>query len=329
MIKRRAFITLLGSAAATWPIAARGQQPGMPVIGLLGLGSPEGEAGFVAEFRKGLGDAGYVADRNVTIAFRWAQNDNARLAGLAADLVRRRVDVIVVLAGTSAVLAAKAATTTIPIVFHTGADPVRSGIVTSLNRPTGNITGVFGLAPQVVSKRLGLLHEIAPGRGPIAVLSNPGDDFTGKTDIPELQAAAATLSRTIEVFNATNNREIDAAFENIVKAKAEALLVTPNNLFNNRSSQIAILAARHGIPAITSARAFPVAGGLMSYSGSAADQYRQVALYTARILKGEKPADLPVMQASKFELVINMQTARSLGIMVPPSLLATADEVIE
>jgi putative ABC transport system substrate-binding protein len=327
-MKRRDFITLLSGAAA-WPISARAQQPALPVIGFLGLGSPEGEARFVAAFRKGLSETGYIEGRNVTIEFRWAQNNIKLLPELAADLVRRRVDVIVVPAGTSAVLAAKAATATIPIVFHIGADPVQSGLVTSLSRPGGNVTGVSDLSPQIVSKRLQFLHEMKPGTGPIAVLVNLEDDFVGKTNVLEVQAASATLGRTTTIVYAGSNREIDAAFESFVNNKAEALLITPNNLFSNRAVQIAILAARHGIAAIHTIREFTRVGGLMSYGSDDANQLRQVALYVSRILKGEKPADLPVLQATTFEFVINLQTARTLGLAVPSTLLAIADEVIE
>ncbi len=326
-MRRRDVIPFLG-AAATWPLAVRAQQA-HATIGVLGYGSPEGEATAVAAFRNGLTEAGYVEGHNVTIEFRWAQNQPRRLPELAADLVRRRVDVIVVPAGTPAVQAAKAATTTIPIVFQTGADPVQSGLVASLNRPGGNVTGISAIAPVVISKLLGLLHELKPSPGLIAVLRNEDDTFAGRTNIDELRSAAATLGRPIQVFDARSGAGIDAAFAEIVKSNAEALLVTPNNLFINRVGQIATLASRHALPAIHSRREFPIHGGLMSYGANARDQLRQVAIYVVRILKGEKPADLPVMQTNKLEFVINMQTARTLGILVPPSLLATADEVIE
>jgi putative ABC transport system substrate-binding protein len=327
-LRRREFIAGLGSAAV-WPLAARAQQPKTPVVGFLGLGSPEGEVRFVSAFRKGLNEAGFVEGRNVTIEFRWAENDAKRLPELAADLVARRVDVIVVPAGTPAVLAAKAATTTIPIVFQAGADPVRSGLVASLNRPGGNITGVSGLAQEIVSKRIGLLNEMKPGTGPIAVLLNPSDDFAGLMPKTEMQAASAALRRPVEFFYATDNREIDAAFDEMIGKRVEALVINPNNLFANRASHIAILAARHALPAIHPLSEFPHLGGLMSYGASVTDRLRQVGIYTGRILKGEKPADLPVMQAAKFELVINLQTARTLRVKVPPTLLAIADEVIE
>jgi putative ABC transport system substrate-binding protein len=326
-MRRREFLTLLG-AVAGWPLAARAQQP-HATIGLLSLGSPEGSE-VLRAFRKGLNEAGYVEGRNVTIEFRWAENDPKRLPELAADLVARRVDVIVVSAGTPAVQAAKAATATIPIVFRTGADPVRSGLVASLNRPAGNVTGVSALAQEAERKRLGLLNEMRPGAGPIAVLHNPNDDdFDGRTTEAELQAAAAILKRPLEFFYADSSREIDAAFEEMTRKKAEAVLVNSSNLFTNRAGQITILAARHALPAINVQPEFARLGGLMSYGSSVADQLRQVGIYAGRILKGEKPSDLPVMQATKFELVINLQTARTLGIEVPPTLIATADEIIE
>jgi len=327
-IRRREFITLLGGTLA-WPLAARAQRLGA-TIGFLGLGSLEGQAEFVAAFRSGLTESGFVEGRNVTFEFRWAQNDITRLPELAAELVRRRVDIIVVPSATPAALAAKAATATIPIVFHTGADPVQSGLVASLNRPGGNVTGVTNLGPQAVAKRLGLLNEIKPGIGsPIAVLVNPRENYGGRPEIPELQSAAATLGRTIEVFEAGSVREIDAAFERMADKRIEALLVSPSNLFANRPGQIAILSVRHRIATIHIGQAFARLGGLMSYGSDVHENLRQVGLYTGRILNGEKPADLPVMQSVKFVLVINMQTARALGLVVPPTLLAIANEVIE
>jgi putative ABC transport system substrate-binding protein len=326
-MRRREFITLVGGAAAAWPVAARGQQNA--TIGFLGYGSPEGEATAVAAFRAGLNEADYTEGRNVAIEFRWAQSEAQRLPELAADLVRRRVDVIVVPAGTPAVQAAKEATATIPIVFHTGADPVQSGLVQSLNHPGGNLTGITAIAPVVVSKLLGLLHEMRPGSGLISILINEADSFAGQTSIARLQEAAAVVGRPVRMFGARDSAGIDSAFAEIVGSKAEAMLVTPSNLIINRAGQIATLCARNALPAISARREFPLHGGLMSYGSNVADQLRQVASYVARILKGEKPADLPVMQATKLQLVINLQTARTLGITVPPSLLATADEVIE
>jgi putative ABC transport system substrate-binding protein len=251
------------------------------------------------------------------------------LPEFAADLAARRVDVIVVPAGTPAVQAAKAATATIPIVFQTGADPVQSGLVPSLNRPGGNVTGVSGLAQEIELKRFALLVEMKPGGGPIAILRNPNDDFGGRTTESEIQAASAVLKRPVVFFYASSNREIDAAFEEMTRKKVEAVLVNSSNLFTDRAGQIAILAARHALPAMHSISDFPHLGGLMSYESSVTDRLRQVGLYTGRILKGEKPADLPIVQGAKFEFVINLQTARTLGITVPPTLLAIADEVIE
>ena len=326
-MRRREFITLLGGAAA-WPLTARAQQLSA-TIGFLSLGSPEGEASFVTAFRKGLSEGGYVEGRNVAIEFRWAQNDVNRLPELAADLVRRRVDAIVVPTATPGALAARAATATIPIIFRVGFDPVRSGLVTSLNRPGGNITGVSALSQQVVTKRLGLLNELKAGRGPIAALVNPIDDPGAERTVAELRAASETIGRPIEIFFAHTNREIDVAFENMAQNKVEGVLIGPSSLFSNRIGHIAILAARYGLPTIHGLREFPIIGGLMSYGASISDQLRQVGLYAARILKGEKPADLPVIQSSKFEFIINMQTARTLRVTVPDTLLARADEVIE
>jgi len=326
-MRRRNFISLVGGAAA-WPVAARAQQLSA-TIGFLSLGSPEGEASFVTAFRKGLSEGGYIEGRNVAIEFRWAQNDVSRLPELAADLVGRRVDAIIVPAATPAVLAARAATATIPIIFRVGGDPVQSGLVTSLNRPGGNITGVSALSGQVVTKRLGLLNEVKSSTRPIAALVNPIDSPGSEQTVAELRAGSETIGRPVEILFAHTNSEIDVAFENMVQKKVEAVLVGPSNLFANRLGQIAILAARHGLEAIHGLREFTIFGGLMSYGAIVADQLRQVGLYTARILKGEKPADLPVIQSSKFELVINMQTARTLRVTVPASLLATADEVIE
>jgi putative ABC transport system substrate-binding protein len=327
-MKRREFITLFGCAAAAWPLAAWAQQP-RATIGFLSLGSPEGDAQYVSAFRKGLNEAGYVEGQNVTIEFRWARNDLKRLPALAADLVARRVDVIVVPAGTPAAQVAKAAIETIPIVFQTGADPVQSGLVPSLNRPGGNVTGVSGLAQEDELKRLALLNEMKPGGGLIGVLRNPNDTFGGRTTEAEIQAASAALKRPVAFFYASNIREIDAAFEEMTREKMEAVMVNPSNLFTDRAGQIAILAARHALPAIHSASEFPRLGGLMSYGGSITERLRQVGIYAARILKGEKAGELPIVQAAKFEFVINLQTARTLGITVPPTLLAIADEVIE
>jgi putative ABC transport system substrate-binding protein len=324
---RRSFLTLLGTSAAAsaWPLAARAQQPGMPVVGVLNPGSPEASVFFVAPFLKGLSEAGYVEGRNVTIEYRWAHNDIARLPELAADLVRRQASVIATTL--SAALVAKAATTTIPIVFQGADDPVQVGLVASLNRPGANVTGITSMNVELMAKRLGLLHELLPGAARFAVLVTPTSRTP--TSITDVQAAVAAIGRQIEVLSASTIREIDAAFGTMRQKRAEALLISPSVLFSNRRVQLVTLAARHGVPAVHFAREFPEAGGLMSYGTSLADQYRQVGIYTGRILKGEKPADLPVMRATKFEFVINLGTARALGIEVPPSLLAITDEVIE
>jgi putative ABC transport system substrate-binding protein len=326
-MQRRSFLTLLSGAAAAWPLAARAQQPAMPVVGYLGAASPEAFVNLVAAFRKGLSETGYVEGRNVVIEFRWAHSDYARLPELAADLVRRRVAVIVAPASTPAALAAKAATATIPIVIA-GADPVQSGLVTSLNRPGGNVTGIHTMNPELMPKRLGLLHELLPGAARFSVLVNPNNP-TAASMVTDLQAAAVIIGRQIEVFTASTNREIDTAFATLVQKRAAALLVTPDALFDNRRVQLTSLATHHRVPAIYSKREDTEAGGLMSYAPNTADMHRHAGVYTGRILKGEKPADLPVMQPTKFELVINLQTAGLLGITVPATLLATADEVME
>jgi putative tryptophan/tyrosine transport system substrate-binding protein len=327
-MKRRDFITLLGGAAA-WPTVARAQQAAMPVIGFLHPGSPEAFANLVAVFRKGLSETGYVDGQNVTIEYRWAHNDYDRLSGLAADLVRRRVAVIVTPIGAGSALAAKAATTTIPIVFSAGVDPVALGLVASFNRPGGNITGIVGLTAELGAKRLGLLHELLPGAARFAVLVNPKNRSSAEAQTKDVQSAAGTIGRQIEVFTASTNSGIDTAFASLVQKRADALIVSADPMFVDRRVQLATWAARHMLPAVAAGREFAEAGILMSYGASNTDRYRQVGIYTGRILKGEKPADLPVMQSTRFELVINVQTAKVLGLDVPPALLARADEVIE
>jgi putative ABC transport system substrate-binding protein len=328
MIARRQFITLLGGAAA-WPIAASAQQPRMPVIGLLNAGAPEAGGSMIEEFRKGLGEAGYVEGQNVAIEYRWAHNDNARLPELAGDLVRRRVAVIAIPVGaTAATHAAKAATTTIPIVFGTVFDPIQTGLVTSMNRPDGNVTGVAYMGGELAAKQLGLLHQLLPEATRFAVLTYPDKAVTAPV-VMALQAAASIIGRQIEVLTAGNNGEIDAAFASLAPKSVEGLLISPHVLFGSRLVQIVTQSIHHAIPTIWQSRNFPDAGGLMSYGASSQDQYRQVGIYTGRILKGEKPADLPILRPTKFELVINLQTAKTLGIQVPASLLATADAVIE
>jgi putative ABC transport system substrate-binding protein len=327
-MRRRDFITLLGGAAAAWPVAARAQQPARPVVGFLHSGAPETNPNPVSAFRKGLSEAGFVEGQNVTIEYRWGQNDYTRLPQLAADLARNRVAVIAAPNGAAAALAAKAATTTIPIVFASSSDPVQEGLVASLNRPGGNVTGFSAMGGEITTKRLGLLHELVPGAARIAVLVNPGNPLTDPT-ITALRPAAASIGLQIEVFTADTSREIDTAFASLVQKRSDALFVSQESLFNTRRIQLATLATRHALPAIYSQRDIVEVGGLMSYAASLTDQYRQVGIYTGRVLKGEKPADLPVLRPTKFEFVINLQTARTLGIDVPATLLAQADEVIE
>ena len=327
-MKRREFVTLLGGVGATWPLAARAQQPATPVIGFIDPRSPDGMTERLRGFRQGLKDTGYVEGETVAIEYRWAEGQNDRLPALATDLVRRRVAVIVAGAGIAA-LAAKTATTTLPIVFSVGEDPVRLGLVASLARPGGNLTGVNLFATELVAKRLELLREFVPAATRVAVLVNPANAANAETTLRDVDVAARALGLQIQALNASTSREIDAAFATFVRQQPDALFVGPDPFFSPRRVQLAILAARHAVPASASAREFPEAGGLMSYGPNVADTYRQVGVYTGRILKGAKPADLPVVQASKFGLVINAHTARALGLIVPPTLLAGADEVIE
>jgi putative tryptophan/tyrosine transport system substrate-binding protein len=322
-MRRREFIAGLAGAAA-WPLAAHAQQPALPVIGYL---TPETDVNFAAAFRAGLSETGFVEGRNVAIEYRFALYDYSRLQDLAADLLHRRVSVIVATGGAAA-LAAKAVTSTIPIVFGTTGDPVRSGIVASLNHPGGNITGITTLGVEVAAKQVGLLHELLPGATRFALLQNPVPPYVD-TVIAEAQAMAAKIGRQIEVLHAGNAREIDAAFATVVQKHADAVLVLSSALFSNRRVQIVSLATRHAVPAIFPYREDAEAGGLMSYGSSSADRFRQMGIYTGSILKGTKPADLPVVQSTKFEFIINAQTARTLGLTIPETLLATADEVIQ
>jgi putative ABC transport system substrate-binding protein len=327
-MRRREFITLIGGAAATWPIAARAQQPALPVVGFIRDGSADANARFAAAFRKGLNETGYVEGQNVTIEYHWLEGQYDRLPALMADLVGRRVAVIAT-PGIVPTLAAKAATTTIPIVFGVGDDPVRLGLVTNLARPGGNATGINFFVNEVAAKRLRLLHDLVPKAVRIAVLVNLAKASTEEFTLRAVQEAAPTLGLKIQILNASTIGEIDAAFATIARDHSDALLVAPDAFFVSRRVQFITLTARDRIPASYSLRDYVEAGGLMSYGSDLADAFRQVGVYTGSILKGAKPADLPVLQPTKFEFVINLQTARALGIEVPPGVLSIADEVIE
>jgi putative tryptophan/tyrosine transport system substrate-binding protein len=326
-VKRREFITLLGGAAAAWPLAARAQQSAMPVVGYLNFGSPESDTFRLTGLRRGLNETGYVEGRNLLIEYRWAGNQADRLPALAADLVQLRVAVIVS-QGVVATLAAKAATTSIPIVFSVSFDPVQLGLVASLNRPGGNLTGYNAFVNELGAKGLALLHDLVPSVATIGILENPNSPISEQMTRDAL-AAAPVIGLRAQVLKADTDREIDAAFVSLVQARTGALLVANDAFFNNRIEQVVALAARHAIPTIYSFREFVVAGGLISYGTSLIETFRQVGLYTGRILKGEKPADLPVIQATKLELAINLKTAKALGLQIPDRLLALADEVIE
>ena len=324
-LKRREFITLLGGAAV-WPLAARAQQPAMPVIGFLDvINSP----GRLAAFHQGLGESGYVLGENVAIEIRSAEGQYNRFAELAADLARRRVSVIVAPGTTPAALAARAATTTIPIVFGVGDDPVKLGLVANLARPGGNATGINFFTAELAAKRLGLLRELLPAATRVAVLVNPADPIRVETIVAEMKMAAGAIGLQFQIVNASTSREIDAIFGTLASARPDALFVGPDPFFYTRRGQLALQAARHAIPASYAIRDYAEAGGLMSYGTDITDAYRQVGVYAGRILKGAKPADLPVQQSTKFELVINLQAARTIKLDVPPQLLARADEVIE
>jgi putative ABC transport system substrate-binding protein len=327
-LKRREFFSLLGSAAATWSLAARAQQPQMPVIGFLHDGTPEPRVHLVAVFRHALSEAGFVDGRNVMIEYRWAQDQFDRLPGLAADLVRRQVAVIVAVGGIPPALAAKAATDVIPIVFSVGADPVKLGLVGTFNRPAGNATGVSYLTHELGPKRVGLLWELMPAGADVVVLVNPKSPIADPA-LKDMQAAASAVGQQLSVLHASNIGEITAAFPAMAQKHVPALVIIPDSLFYGRRFQLATLAARYAIPAIYTSREFAEVGGLMSYGANIDDIFRQVGSYVGRILKGVKPADLPVVRPTKFEFVINLQTANALGVHVPPTLLARADEVIE
>jgi putative tryptophan/tyrosine transport system substrate-binding protein len=324
---RSAFITLVGGAAV-WPLSARAQQPAMPLIGYLGAQSPAAFASRVRAFRQGLGETGYAEGRNVAIEFRWAEGQHNRLSALAADLVSRQVAVIVAPGGAPAALAAKSATTTIPIVFEMGADPIAMGLVGSLNRPGGNLTGVSSLNVEVTPKRLEILHELVPTAAVLAVLVNPTSP-TADSQLRNLQAAASTLGLQLHVLHASTERDFDTVFATLLRLRAGGLVVASDTFFATHSEQLAALTVRHAVPAIHQSRDFSTAGGLTSYGGSFVESHRQAGVYTGRIIKGDKPADLPVQQVTKVELFVNLKTAKTLGVTVPLPLLARADEVIE
>jgi ABC-type uncharacterized transport system substrate-binding protein len=327
-MKRREFITLLGGAAA-WPLAARAQQPAMPVVGYIGTGSRESDAFRLPSFHQGLNETGFVEGRNVAIEYRWAEGQNDRLPALAADLVRRQVTVIAVPASTPGALAAKAATTTIPIIFYIGLDPVGLGLVASLHHPGGNITGVTGWNVTVGPKRLELLHELVPTATVMALLVNPTSPHLAEADSTEQQTAARTLGLKLHVLHASTERDLDAVFATLLELRAGGLVIGTDTLFNTRKEQLATLSVRHRVPTVHQYREFAVAGGVMSYGTDTSDLSRQVGIYAGRILKGEKPADMPVQQATKIELTLNLKTAKALGLAVPTSLLVRANEVIE
>jgi putative tryptophan/tyrosine transport system substrate-binding protein len=326
-MRRREFISLLGGVAA-WPLAARAQQPSMPVIGLLYIASPDQIAHRLRAFRQGLKDSDYVEGENVAIEYRWAENQTDRLPEMVADLIRRQVTVIAAMS-TVAAVAAKAANTTIPIVFQAAEDPVRLGLVASLARPGGNATGINFFQSELMAKRLQFLRELVPTANRVGVLVNPADVTNTEAVLRDAEPVARAMRLQILVVNASTSREIDAAFATFVREQVDALLIGPSGFFTSRRVHIANLAMRHGIPATYSQREFPEIGGLLSYGTNLTDTWRQVGVYAGRVLKGAKPADLPVVQSTKFELVINHQTARMLGLTVAPSLLALADEVIE
>jgi putative ABC transport system substrate-binding protein len=327
-LRRRQFITLLGGAAAAWPLTARAQQPATPVVGFLSHGSAESDSDHSQAFRKGLNEAGFTDGRNVAIEYRWANFQLGRLPSLAADLVRRQAAVIAATGNLGTVLAAKEAAATTPIVFNVGIDPVKAGLVAALNKPGGNITGITSVNTQLGSKHVGLMHELLPNATRFALLV--GDDPANVMDmITGAQEAAAALGLQIDMLYASTGGDIETALAGVVQKQASALIITPGNLFIQRRVQIAVLAVRDSVPAIYVNRVFPEAGGLMSYGSDWTDTFRQAGIYCGRILKGEKPADLPVLQQTKFHLVINLNTAKALRLQIPPTLLAVADEVIE
>jgi ABC-type uncharacterized transport system substrate-binding protein len=326
-MRRREFLTLLGGAAA-WPLAARAQQQAMPVVGLLTSRAPGDALELVAAFRQGLKDAGFVERQNVVIEYRFAENRNERLAALAADLVHRQVAVIAA-TSTPAALAAKAATTTIPIVFETGGDPIQLGLVASLNRPGGNVTGVTQTNVEIAPKRLQLLHELVPTARVMALLVNPANPALAETATKQVQAAARTLGLELHVLTASTERDFDEVFAKLIQLRAGGLVIGPEPFFISRSEQLAALTVRHAVPAVFETRQFTAAGGLLSYGADVTEAYRLAGIYTGRVLKGDKPANLPVQQSTKVELYINLKTAKALGLNVPNALIGRADEVIE
>jgi ABC-type uncharacterized transport system substrate-binding protein len=327
-VRRREFITLIGGAAAAWPLTARAQQSAMPVVGFVNAASPQAYTRMLSAFLKGLSETSYIEDQNVKIEYRWAQGEVDRLPAFAADLVRREVSVIAA-TGTPAALAAKAATTTIPIVFEIGSDPVQLGLVASLNRPGGNVTGVTQLAVEVAPKRLELLHELVPTARLIALLVDPTDPAISEKTTQGVQAAARSLGLELRVLNASTEHDLDAAFAKLIQLRAGGLVISGGQFFNSRSKQLAARSLQHAVPTIFPYRDSAAAGGLMSYGASLTDAYRLAGIYTGRVLKGDKPANLPVQQASKVEFFINLKTAKALGITVPLPLSGRADEIFE
>jgi putative ABC transport system substrate-binding protein len=327
-MQRRQFITLIGGAAAAWPLAARAQQPAMPVVGFVNFASPKSYARQLSAFLKGLGETGYVEGQNVAIEYRWAEGRIDRLPAMVADLVHRQVAVIAATT-TPAALAAKAATTTIPIVFETGGDPVQFGLVPSLNRPGGNVTGVTQTNWEMTPKRLQLLHELVPTARVIAVLVNPANPTVSETTTKAMQAAAPSFGLELHILNASTERDFDGVFAKLTQLRASGLVIGQDPFFVSQREQLAALTVRHAVPAISFGREFAAAGGLLSYGADLADAYRLAGVYTGKVLKGEKPADLPVQQVTKVEMYINLKTAKALGVNVPNTLIGRANEVIE
>jgi putative ABC transport system substrate-binding protein len=328
-MRRREFIKVFAGSAIAWPLAARAQQPKMPVIGFLCAASSGSFARLVDAFRQGLRETGYVEGQNVAVEYQWADGRYERLPAMADDFVRHKATVIVSAGGIPAALAAKAATTSIPIIFFSGANPVELGLVGSLNRPGGNLTGVTTLSLEVGAKRVELLHELVPTATNMAFLVNPTTPTYAEAATKDTQAAAHALGLQLHILHASTEHEIDSAFATLTERHVQALVIGGDNFFNSRSEQLAALALRHNVAAIYQYRAFAAAGGLLSYGGSITESYRQIGIYTGRILRGEKPADLPVQQSTKVELIVNLKTAKALGLTVPPQIVARADEVIE